>query len=395
MKRSLRRAVSLLCVLAMCLSLLPTTALAGEDGETSSATQSVTATSNGVTVNKYLSGSGTTEDPYKLTLEAYASNTITTSSKPLDIVLVLDVSGSMEEELSGGGYTRVDKNAVTSDGTYYIYSWWWEEYIKLSHDDNGWYYGSEWNKKYVSPEETWFYVYQDEVTKWDALTTAVNNFLTSVKEQNAAIADTDQQHKVALVKFAGEKTDTVGNDTYRDGGWTYNHSQLVCDLTTNISDIEAKFSEIDPAGATSADYGLELAANALRYANAREDAQQVVIFFTDGEPNHSNNFDGAVASDAVNEAHALKEDGVTIYTVGVFEGANPNDTQSNTNKYMNAVSSNYPDARVTQKNYAGQEVPDDNWYGNGRFKWGTRAEDGNYYFTADNAEGLDGVFQDF
>ena len=133
MKRSLRRAVSLLCVLAMCLSLLPTTAWASGDSSSTengvtisngTADNPVTASDNGVTVNKYLSGSGTTEDPYKLTLEAYASNTVTTSSKPLDIVLVLDVSGSMEDELSDGGYqyTEVYENDLDESQSYYVWT---------------------------------------------------------------------------------------------------------------------------------------------------------------------------------------------------------------------------------------------------------------------------------
>ena len=370
MKRSLRRAVSLLCVLAMCLSLLPTTAWASgnssstENGVTISngtADNPVTASDNGVTVNKYLSGSGTTEDPYKLTLEAYASNTITTSSKPLDIVLVLDVSGSMEDNLSGGGYqyTEVYKNDLDKSQSYYVWTSDGRQEVSWSEQFGCWYY-IHWGFHDVSPKDNendptgyQFYTrtWTSSVSKWDVLETAVNGFLESVESQNATIAGTENDHQVALVKFAGKNTDTVGNDTYRDGRYTYNYSQLVCNLTTDISNVEDEFSEIDPAGATSADYGLELAATALSGTNAREDAQQVVIFFTDGEPNHDSGFDSRVANDAIQEAHDLKEDGVTIYTVGIFKGANTADgamsgdsNDASMNRYMHAVSSNYPDA---------------------------------------------------
>lgn len=98
-----------------------------------------------------------------------------------------------------------------------------------------------------------------------------------------------------------------------------------------------------------------------------------MVFFTDGEPNSSNGFDDKVADAAVANAKTLKDSGTTIYSVGVFSKANPSDTSEKFNAYMNAVSSNYPNA-TTYKNL------------------GTRVDGGNYYMIASDSEGLSKVF---
>lgn len=87
--------------------------------------------------------------------------------------------------------------------------------------------------------------------------------------------------------------------------------------------------------------------------SSRPNAKQVVIFFTDGKPNKLDGFDNDVASDAIKAAKALKDAGAVVYTVGIFDGANPDadvnaDETSKTNKFMQAVSSNYPSATYTK-----------------------------------------------
>ena len=263
--------------------------------------------------------------------------------QPIDIVLVLDASGSMSDPM--GGTT-------------------WENY--------------------------------DYTKRIDALKTAANNFLDAAKKQNDEIKDPAKQIKVSIVKFAGDKTDKVGNDKYRDGGYWYNHSQIMRNLTlcnnTYLSTLQDVVDRISPAGATRSDYGMELAQTALGNDSARSNAKKVVIFFTDGKPTSESNYDAEVAGDAINTAKTIKGSGATIYTVGIFSGANAasdpnNERTSDENRFMHAVSSNYPDAASS-------------WVSTGWFTGyynidlGTRAENSSYYKTATNADELNTVFQD-
>lgn len=236
----------------------------------------------------------------------------------------------------------------------------------------------------------------DSTKRIDALKTAAKNFLAAAKAQNDEIEDPAKQIQVSIVKFAGDKSDKVGNDTYRDGGYRYNYSQIMRNLTlcssTNLSTLNSVVDSIKPAGATRSDYGMELAQTVLGSTSARSNAKKVVIFFTDGKPTMQSEYNSAVAGSAVNTAKTLKDSGTTIYTVGIFSGANaasdPNDEHtSDENRFMHAVSSNYPDA-------AASWVPN-GWYG-GYYNIvpGIRAENSNYYKTATKSKELDAVFQD-
>lgn len=236
----------------------------------------------------------------------------------------------------------------------------------------------------------------DSTKRIDALKAAANNFLAAAKKQNDEIEDPAKQIKVSIVKFAGDKTDKVGNDKYRDGGYEYNHSQIMQDLTlcnsTNLSTLKNVVNSIKPAGATRSDYGMELAQTALGKASARSNAKKVVIFFTDGKPTSQSNYDAGVAGGAINTAKTIKGSGATIYTVGIFSGANAasdpnNERTSDENRFMHAVSSNYPDAASSWVSTG--------WYsGYYNIDLGTRAENSNYYKTATNADELNTVFQD-
>lgn len=262
------------------------------------------------------------DDTYTLNLNVTGkrSSTSQTVSQPVDIALVLDVSGSMRDPM--------DKT-------------------------------------------------MDKTTKLDALKRAAKEFLTSTAKENAAIADNDNEIKVSLVKFASEKKKEVGNDTYPVGfgpfADTYNYTQIVNNLTGDMSTLSESVDALQAGGATQADYGLEKANAAL--ADDRANVKKVVVFFTDGEPNSSSGFDGDVANAAVKNAKNLKNSGTTIYSVGVFSKANPSDTSGDFNAYMNAVSSNYPNATTYRK-------------------LGARVDGGNYYMIASNSEGLSKVFED-
>lgn len=197
------------------------------------------------------------------------------TNQPLDIVLVLDVSGSMDGPLSGG-------------------------------------------------------------TKINALKTAVNGFIDATAAENAKITDQSQRNRIALVKFAGTEKTSVGNDFYREGWSSYNYTQIVSNLTYDVSGLTSTVNGLSASGATSADYAFNRAQAALTY-QPRANAKKVVIFFTDGEPNHGSGFDPTVAATAVNKAKSLKDAGTTIYSIGVVSGANPGDTSSNLNKYMHGA----------------------------------------------------------
>ena len=233
----------------------------------------------------------------------------------------------------------------------------------------------------------------DSTKRIDALKAAANSFIDEIAKQNASISDPAQQHQVSLVKFSGEKSNQVGNDTYRDGGYTYNYSQVMKNLTSCVGssadDLKSTVNAIKPAGATQADSGLQLAAD---QTSGREDAKKIVVFFTDGSPTSSNGFEESVASSAVSEAKSMKDAGATIYSVGIFSGANPLDdptasSTSRTNKFMHAVSSNYPAASYT-RTYQG-------W---GRYSWdwsfGPRATDSDFYKAASNAADLKTLFDE-
>ncbi len=227
------------------------------------------------------------------------SNLRDTVTTPLDIVLVLDASGSMDDAMG------------RSDSTKRI----------------------------------------------DALKAAANSFIDKIAESNGKIADESQRHRVSIVKFSGKKSDRVGNDTYRSGGYTYNYSQVMKTMTTvdstGATSLKSTVSSISPAGSTRADYGLELASSQLA-SNGRTGATKVVVFFTDGAPTSSNGFESSVANSAVSAAKSMKDAGTTIYTVGIFSGASPADISGRKNSFMNAVSSNYP--KATAYNDLGDRV---------------------------------------
>lgn len=286
---------------------------------------------SGVQLDKTVTGPDG-DGNYTVRLEAYATGAQTTvvSTKPCDIVLVLDVSGSMDERMS--------------------------QY--------------------------------DRTKKLTALKNAVNNFIDQV-----AAKETDGvTHRISIVKFAGETTDKVGNDTYdvTTGIWpfeetnTYNYSQIVKGLTDAKSG-QAKLKEavnaLKAAGATSADYGMEHAQTVL--AGARSDATKVVVMFTDGEPNHYSDFDQDVADAAISAAKSLKADGATVYTVGCMDGANGTPVTninkvSKVNKYMHLVSSNYKNA--TKMDDPGAATYPEN-------------KNESYYLTANTAAELENAFE--
>lgn len=270
------------------------------------------------------------ESDFLTTLSAISSTSDTTvSGKPLDIVMVLDASGSMGDEMSRSDRTK----------------------------------------------------------RIDALKTAANRFIDTIATQNQSITDESKQHQVAIVKFAGTKrSTTVGNDRDENG---YNYSQTMKKLTLckgeDAESLKNTIDSISPAGATRADYGLQLAEG---ISSGRADAKKVVVFFTDGSPTSWDGFENEVANDAINSTKKIKDKGADIYTIGIFSGVNPSadptaDGTSKENKFMHAVSSNYPAASSSISIWRGWTI-----------NFGARAENANYYKSATNAAELEKIFEE-
>ena len=271
------------------------------------------------------------DSDFLTTLSAISSTSDTTiSGKPLDIVMVLDASGSMDDEMSRSDRTK----------------------------------------------------------RIDALKTAANRFIDTIATQNQSITDESKQHQVAIVKFAGTKrSTTVGNDMDGNG---YNYSQTMKKLTLckgeDAESLKGTVDSISPAGATRADYGLQLAEG---ISSDRADAKKVVVFFTDGSPTSQREFENEVANDAINSAKKIKDKGADIYTIGIFSGVNPSaeptvDGTSKENKFMHAVSSNYPAASSSISFFWGE------W----TINFGARAENANYYKSAISAAELEKIFEE-
>ena len=269
------------------------------------------------------------ESDFLTTLSAMSStsNSTVTVTTPLDIVMVLDASGSMDDPMGGGDRTK----------------------------------------------------------RIDALKSAANSFIDTIAKQNESIEGVNRQHRVAIVKFAGKKSNDIGNNMYRDGGYSYNYTQVMKELTycsgSNADDLKKNtINQIQPAGATRADYGLELAEK-ITTTYGRKDAKKIIVFFTDGTPTKQNKFDAGVANAAVTAAKNMKDGKATVYTIGIFDGANPSagiqdsGKSQKENKFMQAVSSNYPNATAWDTH-------------------GTHAENSDYYKSATNAEELKKVFDD-
>lgn len=207
--------------------------------------------------------------------------------------------------------------------------------------------------------------------KMTSLKNAANNFIDATADANEGLDQSDQS-RISIVTFAS------GSNV---------RQQLDYVTDQNAQQYKNTIRDLNANGATWAEAGLKTAQDQLD-SHPRQDAQKVVIFFTDGQPNHGNGFDNEVAAEAVNTAHAMKQSGVTIYAVGVMNGADASVTDDDDfNEYMNGVSSNYPDATAEGSN---------GLFGFGAYyntTFGTRAE-GDYYKASSNASDIENIFEE-
>lgn len=194
-----------------------------------------------------------------------------------------------------------------------------------------------------------------------ALKEAATSFIDATETTNDTIQDKDSKVRIAIAQF----------------GQT---SGVVSSLTSDTAALKSSVSRLSANGATPADKGMAAAQTAL--LRARPGAKKVVIFFADGVPTTQNTFSTRVANDAVTTALAMKSAGTLIYSIGIFEGANPeqqsfgNRENDQANQFMHAVSSNYPNATAYNKT-----------------NWGTGGNLG-YYKATNSADDLTKIFDD-
>lgn len=190
----------------------------------------------------------------------------------------------------------------------------------------------------------------EEDNKMSTLKKAVNSFIDETARTNSERSNENLRSRISLVKFAGDKTNEVGNDTY---GWR-NYTQVVRNYKAytndNKNELKNVVKALEPAGATSADYAMDHAKTLVNQSKSdeatnpnRKNVKRIVIFFTDGEPNHESGFDKSVANTAIQTAKEIKAD-AKMYSIGVFKDADANSTKDKFNKYMHGMSSNYPNA---------------------------------------------------
>lgn len=382
-----KRALALVLALVMALSLvaLPSFAEGEDDTGTGDGMPRVayeggqTEGVSGIYMSKTLKDNGNGQ--FLLTLEAYVTGTVTTVTQdsPMDIVLVLDVSGSMDDPIN-----KVYKDQLDTSKTYKIASG--GDYVEVQYNTskrNWGYYinyviGPRW--KSVTPKTSENDTNSDNVqfyettSRLDALQSAVNAFIASAQTMSPS-------SRIAIVKFASYTDDS------------YQKTEIVKNLTTlddnGVSELQSAVSALYANGATRADIGMQLANNILDSA-AKESGntrRQLAIMFTDGDPTgESGNFNTTTANRAIFNAKNIKDRVVTIpgdngttvqshgtvYTIGCFDTV-PS-TGSNPDKYMNYVSSNYPSA-------ASLKNP------------GVAGEKQGYYQTATSADSLKDIFR--
>lgn len=372
------------------------------------------------------------EHTYKIKLEAYTTGDITVSGGdpvPADIVLVLDMSGSMDYCLNcGKSEDDHSKNGSCNNGSYeYTYTPTYDirnsktyyylsngQYRQAYYCDGGmgimcpagWYtqghsFGNHGGTKLTpktsqSSSGTQFYTQQRGEyipsttfqSRIEALKEAVNNFIDSVHDD---AVENSVDHKISIVKFAGNEWKSIGNETYRDYNWnTQNYSQIVVGLTsvsTGANTLTNAVNRLDPAGATRVDYGLSRA-NAVFQNAASAGRNRIVVTFTDGEPSSYSDYNSDVANAAISQAYTLKhQKGATIYSVGVFSGAdgsNPgnlpnNDEDGRANRFMHLISSNYLNAQ--------------NMSSPGTLNPSVQDSDDSYYLSAGDQETLNQIFE--
>ena len=232
----------------------------------------------------------------------------------------------------------------------------------------------------------------DTTKRITILKDSINQFIEEFAKNNSKQSDEKYQSRISIIKFSGkipDNADKIGNDTYQENRNTYNYTQIMSDFFTATNDNKAKLEDvvnsISPAGATRSDFAMELALKQINQSKndeSRKDAKRIVFFVTDGQPTTLSNFDDDVANKAITTSKKIKKD-AEVYTFGMFSLTDPSITghvgsgswsdAEKFNAYMHGVSSNYSDAQ-SYKNL------------------GTRAENSAYYMGAKSSKEATAIF---
>lgn len=353
-----KRMLSLLLAVIMILSVIPITASAVEHDSDPSDGPSTGV--NGLYMNKTVNSAHN-----ELTLEAFVTGRSQTqvTTVPVDTALVLDESGSMSDKIEVAyGYDNLDKLDTVYGGAEGIYTAKFKGYAlgftytrDLRYDSAAgqWQYYKETS---IGGPAGWtvigtnkFEMQSVKITKLNAMKIATKHFIDSAN----ANSDPANPNRISIISYDSNST-------------------IVKQLTSASAadELKAAIDALSADGATRADLGLQNAQTVL--ANTDSSRKKVAILFTDGSPTSTNGFEEAVANSAIATAKALKDQNTTIYTVGCF-GSKPEDT-SDQGKFMNYVSSNYPDATSLTSG-------------------GAMVGDGKYYSVATTSSELTDIFQ--
>lgn len=345
-----------------------------------------------------------------ITLEAYTTGTVTTEVEnvPTDIVLVLDQSGSMEDPY-GTTYEEVYSEELSKNSTYYVKVNGVYKEVSYSSWFDYWYYVSWLGPIQVTPktdpndaEEGRFQFYDKiEITRIEALKSAVTIFVNSVAEKAKGAdgrfgTEDDVNHRIAVVGFAsqngyGNNTELLSILGTNSGSVGIAYEDITdndcvnvfqsMDTTSGQTMVNNAIEALDAQGATRTDLGLGMAARILDKDQISPDQQRnrVVVLFSDGAPTSSNGLELTVAESAIQYAGNIKsEHQATVYTIGIFKGADATSTGTKPSGDLNQNSSSLPAA----SNWFMQNVSSNN---------GT-AKDPSYYLSAGDTTALNSIF---
>ena len=297
---------------------------------------------------------------YKIRMEAFTTGkvTTTTSTTPVDVVLVLDQSGSMAYDFNG--------NSTNNDTS---------------------------RRQY-------------------AMKQAVNQFIGAVADKYDA---EKSDHRISIVTF--------GSDASVLQGWTPVSQDGKKTLQGEITGLPST-----PSGATNVGDGMKqaetLMGSGYNYTGSNTTRQKVVVVFTDGVPTTQSDFNTTVANTAIKSAKALKDSGATVYSVGIFNGAKPEQLYGDSgfkynsngqvgsywasfswwgigdvknydipagNRFLNYISGNFPDATEI-----GIQPYDSSFLGIGYYGWeitrNFNRASSSYYLTANDSASLSRIF---
>ena len=378
------RLLSLALAVGLVIGMLPSAAAVDTVGGSAGQAATFADPDSPLKLDKTVTDNG--DNTYTVNLEAYTTGTVTSTeeSVPADIVLVLDESGSMAYDI---GTSPVYSGQLDTSKTYYQINGDNARSITYNTRYRSWGYSGWFGWNSITPttgpddtDENHVQLYESHSTRETAIVNAVNNFLDEISKDNANLPEGVTDHRVAMIGFSGE-----------------NSARTIRPLTTQLNHIST--SDLNTNGGTYINYGLQRVDdvfNAGSSAVTGEKRNRVVVVFTDGDPGSGNWQDGDYthAADAINTAQSIKKPieeggcGAKVFTVGIFNGANPSDTTGESNKYMNAMSSNYPTATAVRHNNGYDWYPDYTI----QVTWGTRA-DGDYYLAASDTEALNDIFE--